>query len=153
MKKELLIVSLAVVMSTTLNVSAAYNKFNVDEVTSSMIPDMREFISAYDSGTKITKCKYIHGYAFTRNELTLDWDAVKGAKSYTVKLSKDQNFKEAKTYKVKTNYLYSSNYKNDKMFDPEDHAKYVKIRANFNKVHGNYSKPAKIGCDKLHLKK
>lgn len=103
--------------------------------------------------TTITESRFYHSasVASLRNRLQIQWDAIDGADSYEIEVTKADG--TVLTYTASTNSLMVKNMACPKVYVDETStwtAATVRVRAMAGDVIGDWSAAAKIGCDAIH---
>lgn len=111
-----------------------------------IVPDKAEL-----SAPEITEAKYVHAKQYSPACLKIKWTAVEGAETYEVLITKADG--ETITYITNDTEIYDKNAECCKVYIEKTNtwtAATVRVRAISDDVYSEWSEPAKIGCNKLH---
>ena len=102
----------------------------------------------------VTTAKYVHKtpYYVMKAHLEISWEAVEGAESYEVLMTKADG--ETITYTTDGTILYDTAAKCPRVYIEETStwaSASVQIRAVAGDVYGEWSEAKKIGCDTIHM--
>ena len=102
----------------------------------------------------VTTAKYVHKtpYYGMKAHLEISWEAVEGAESYEVLITKANG--ETLSFTTESNMVFDGNMKCPRVYIEETStwaAASVQVRALAGDAAGEWSEAAKISCDQLHF--